>query len=167
VQPFSRATLSGKPEKGVRRMTYRVFVYGTLKKGLHNHDLLHDSEFFGGAVTVPTYSMISVGFPVIMADENGKQVSGEIYTADDETLARLDGLEREGSSYDRKLIDVMLRLANGERLSGKAFIYVGREDRFAKAFDRGPPYSKLNERGELDWQMAPLPAFDDDEQDGC
>jgi gamma-glutamylcyclotransferase (GGCT)/AIG2-like uncharacterized protein YtfP len=42
-------------------MTHRVFVYGTLKKGLHNHYLLQDSEFFGGAVTVPTYSMISVG----------------------------------------------------------------------------------------------------------
>jgi gamma-glutamylcyclotransferase (GGCT)/AIG2-like uncharacterized protein YtfP len=147
-------------------MTHRVFVYGTLKKGFHNAYLLQDSEFFGDAVTVPTYSMISVGFPIIMADENGKQVSGEIYTVDDGTLARLDGLEREGSSYDRKLIDVTLPLANGERLPSKAFIYVGREDRFAKAFDREPPYSKLNERGELDWQMAPLPAFDDEEQDG-
>ena len=133
-------------------MTHRVFVYGTLKKGFHNAYLLQDSEFFGDAVTVPTYSMISVGFPIIMADENGKQVSGEIYTVDDETLARLDQLEKEGSAYDRKLIDVTSPLAGGERPPGKAFIYVGREDRFGEAFARGPLYEIVNERGELDWK---------------
>jgi gamma-glutamylcyclotransferase (GGCT)/AIG2-like uncharacterized protein YtfP len=146
-------------------MPHQVFVYGTLKKGFHNAYLLRDSEFFGEAVTVPTYRMICISFPVIMAEECGKQVSGEIYTVDDETLARLDGLEREGSSYDRKLIDVTLLLANDERLPNKAFIYVGREDRFAKAFDREPPYSKLNERGELTWQPRAMPAHVDGEQD--
>lgn len=96
---------------------------------------------------------------VLSLDERSKQVSGEIYTVDDETLGRLDELEREGSSCDRKLIDVTQLLANGERLPGKAFIYVGRKDRFASPFDREPPYSKLNERGELTWRMAPLPAL--------
>jgi gamma-glutamylcyclotransferase (GGCT)/AIG2-like uncharacterized protein YtfP len=68
-----------------------------------------------GAATVPTYNMIENGFPVIMPDPEGKPITGEIYTVDDETLARLDRLEREGSSYDRKLIDVTLPLASGER----------------------------------------------------
>jgi gamma-glutamylcyclotransferase (GGCT)/AIG2-like uncharacterized protein YtfP len=71
-----------------------------------------------------------------------------------QTLARLDRLEREGSSYDRKLIDVTLPLASGERLPTKAFIYVGREDRFGKAFARGPLYGTVNERGELDWKVG-------------
>jgi gamma-glutamylcyclotransferase (GGCT)/AIG2-like uncharacterized protein YtfP len=95
--------------------------------------LLKGCEFFGGGATVPTYKMIENGFPVIMPDPEGKPLAGEIYTLDDETLARLDQLEREGSSYDRKLIDVTLALASGERLPTKAFIYVGREDRFGKA----------------------------------
>src|SRR5258705_8894638 len=33
----------------MRRMTHRVFVYGTLKSGLWNHYLLKGCEFFGGA----------------------------------------------------------------------------------------------------------------------
>ena len=138
----------------MRSMTHRVFVYGTLKSGFWNHCLLKGCEFFGGAATVPTYKMIENGFPVIMPDPEGKPLAGEIYTVDDETLARLDQLEREGSSYDRKLIDVTLPLASGERLPIKAFIYVGREDRFGKAFARGPLYETVNERGELDWKVG-------------
>jgi gamma-glutamylcyclotransferase (GGCT)/AIG2-like uncharacterized protein YtfP len=130
-------------------MTHRVFVYGTLKSGFSNHYLLEGCEFFGSAATAPTYKMIENGFPVIMPDPEGKPLAGEIYTVDDETLARLDRLEREGSSYDRKLIDV---LAGGERLPTKAFIYVGREDRFGKAFARGALYETVNQRGELDWK---------------
>ncbi len=135
-------------------MTHRVFVYGTLKSGFWNHNLLRGCECLGGAATVPTYKMIENGFPVVMPDPEGKPLAGEIYTVDDETLARLDQLEREGRSYDRKLIDVTLRLASGERLATKAFIYVGREDRFGKAFASGPFYQTVNERGELDWKAG-------------
>ena len=140
-------------------MAHRVFVYGTLKSGFWNHYLLEGCEFFGRAATVPTYKMIENkmienSFPVIMPDPEGKPVIGEIYTVDDETLARLDQLEREGSSYDRKLIDVTLPLASGERLPTKAFIYIGREDRFGKALARGPLYETVNERGELDWKAG-------------
>lgn len=136
-------------------MTHRVFVYGTLKSGYWNHHLLKGCEFFGGASTVPTYKMVENGFPVIMLDPLGKPVAGEIYTVDDETLGQLDQLEREGRSYDRKLIDVISLLASGEHLPTKAFIYVGREDRFGEAFARGPLYGTVNERGELDWKGAP------------
>jgi hypothetical protein len=41
-----------------------------------------------------------------------------------------------------------------ERLPTKAFIYIGREDRFGKAFARGPLYETVNERGELDWKAG-------------
>jgi gamma-glutamylcyclotransferase (GGCT)/AIG2-like uncharacterized protein YtfP len=135
-------------------MTHSVFVYGTLKSGFSNHYLLKGCKFFGAAVTVPTYKMIENGFPVIMPDPEGKPLAGEIYTVDDETLARLDQLEREGSSYDRKLIDVNLRLASGERAPTKAFIYIGREDRFGKAFAHGPLLETVNERGELYWKAG-------------
>ena len=135
-------------------MTHRVFVYGTLKSGFWNHYLLDGCEFAGDAVTVPTYKMIENGFPVIRPDPNGKPLAGEIYDVDDETLARLDQLEREGSSYDRKLIDVNF-LASGKRLSIKAFIYVGRDDRFGEAFARCPLYETVNERGELEWAAGP------------
>jgi gamma-glutamylcyclotransferase (GGCT)/AIG2-like uncharacterized protein YtfP len=133
-------------------LTVRVFVYGTLKSGFWNHHLLEGCEFIGGAATVPTYKMIESSFPVIMPDPEGKPLAGEVYAVDDETLARLDQLEREGSSYDRKLIDVTLLLDSGGRLPTQAFIYVGREDRFGEAFARGPLYQTVNERGQLDWK---------------
>jgi gamma-glutamylcyclotransferase (GGCT)/AIG2-like uncharacterized protein YtfP len=92
-------------------MTHRVFVYGTLKKGFWNNPLLKGCEFFGSAVTVPTYSMISVShavitmFPVIRPSENGKPVAGEIYTVDDEVLERLDRLEGvHKGMYSRELM---------------------------------------------------------------
>jgi gamma-glutamylcyclotransferase (GGCT)/AIG2-like uncharacterized protein YtfP len=135
-------------------MTHRVFVYGTLKRGYPNNPLLEGSEFLGEAVTVPTYKMVRTSFPVIMPDPSGKPVSGEIFTVDDATLARLDQLEREGRSYDRVMIDATLPLSNGERLPTRAFIYVGREDRFGEIFARGPLYEQANERGELDWRGA-------------
>jgi gamma-glutamylaminecyclotransferase len=140
-------------------MTHRVFVYGTLKKGFWNNPLLKGCEFFGSAVTVPTYSMISVShavitmFPVIRPSENGKPVAGEIYTVDDEVLERLDRLEGvHKGMYSRELIDVTLPLANGERLRSKAFIYVAGPDGWQEHFDRLPPYGRLNARGELDWR---------------
>jgi gamma-glutamylcyclotransferase (GGCT)/AIG2-like uncharacterized protein YtfP len=143
-----------RDRKEMRSMTHRVFVYGTLKSGFRNHYLLGGCEFFGDAATVPTYRMIEKGFPVIMPDPEGKPLAGELYTVDEETLARLDQLEREGSSYDRVLIDVTLSLTSGEHLPTNAFIYVGREDRFGKAFARGPLYETVNERGELDWKVG-------------
>jgi gamma-glutamylcyclotransferase (GGCT)/AIG2-like uncharacterized protein YtfP len=116
---------------------------------LWNHYLLKDCEFVGAAATVPTYKMIEKGFPMIMPDPEGKPIAGEIHTIDDQTLARLDQRKREGSSYDRKLIDITLPLACGAPLPTNAFIYVGREDRFGKAFARGPLYRTVNVRGEL------------------
>jgi gamma-glutamylcyclotransferase (GGCT)/AIG2-like uncharacterized protein YtfP len=147
-------------------MTHRVFVYGTLKRGFCNHRLLEGCEFFGSAATVPTFKMIETGFPVIMPDPDGKPVSGEVYTVDDQTLERLDRQEREGLSYDRELIDVTLPLAGGVRLPSKAFIYVGREDRFGTAFARGPLYDAVNDRGELDWKSVPLQGLKSGDDDG-
>jgi gamma-glutamylcyclotransferase (GGCT)/AIG2-like uncharacterized protein YtfP len=133
-------------------MTNQVFVYGTLKSGQSNHHLLKGCKPLGVAATVPTYRMIAKAFPVIMPDRDGKPLAGEAYIVDDATLARLDQLEREGSSYDRKLIDIVLLPAGGKQLPVKAHIYVGRQDRFGSAFARGPFYETVNERGELDWK---------------
>jgi len=140
--------------RGVRSVTHSVFVYGTLKRGFRNHYYLEGCAFFGAAATVPTYKMIENGFPVVMPDPEGKPLAGEIFTVDDATLARLDQLEREGRSYDRKLIDVTVQLATGERVPTEAFIYVGRHDRFGETFARGPLYETVNERDELHWKAG-------------
>jgi gamma-glutamylcyclotransferase (GGCT)/AIG2-like uncharacterized protein YtfP len=80
--------------------------------------------------------MAGTSFPVILPDATGKPVAGEIYAVDNATLARLDQLEAEGRSYDRVVIAATATLSNGEHSTTRAFIYVGREDRFAKMFAR-------------------------------
>ena len=143
-------------------MTHRLFVYGTLKRRYSNSSLLDSSEFLGQAVTVltykavahPAYSTVGTSFPVIMHDASGKQVAGEIYIVDDGTLERLDQLEREGRSYDRVMIEATFALPNEGQLPTRAFIYVGREDRFGDMFARGPLYEEVNDRGELDWRAC-------------
>jgi gamma-glutamylcyclotransferase (GGCT)/AIG2-like uncharacterized protein YtfP len=98
----------------------KVFVYGTLKKGYHNHYLLDGCEYLGNS-ELDGYGLYYSGnskysFPVadIMINHS---VSGEIYLVDDEVMKQLDRLESNGTMYHRKY----LTLANGQ----KAHVYIG------------------------------------------
>ena len=47
-------------------MSYRVAVYGTLKKGGHNHRLLNESKYLGKDTTEAKYNFYSLGgFPAV------------------------------------------------------------------------------------------------------
>jgi len=52
----------------------RVFVYGTLKRGLPNHPLLQGSRFLGPAITTERYRMIASEFPVLLSYGSGLAV---------------------------------------------------------------------------------------------
>jgi gamma-glutamylaminecyclotransferase len=101
----------------------KVFVYGTLKAGYGNHQLLADSISIGDASTVARWAMIDSGFPVVLPGDDG-QVVGEVYDIDKITLQRLDRLESNGHMYQREVVDVAL--ANGEVI--QAWMYVGVPD---------------------------------------
>ena len=92
-----------------------VFVYGSLKQGYHNHEVIsfdfdtHTKnkgyDYLGKAKTVDKFAMYDMGsFPAISFDENGKQVSGELYAVDDATFDLLDTLEGYPEHYNRKLV---------------------------------------------------------------
>lgn len=92
-------------------MTHKLFVYGSLKEGFGNHDLLESSNFLGSYHTeYPHYRMMSLGgFPgVIELDDCGQHhyILGELYEVDDITLARIDMLEGNGHFYTRKLVEL-------------------------------------------------------------
>jgi gamma-glutamylcyclotransferase (GGCT)/AIG2-like uncharacterized protein YtfP len=130
-------------------MTHRVFVYGTLKRGYSNHGLLVGARFMGETATRQRFRMISGGFPVILDKRNGWPVHGEIYHVNDETLARLDELERVGRSYDRKIADI----SENDR-DVKAYIYVGRPERWKHSDMQ--PWHQMNSNGELHWKQPAL-----------
>lgn len=88
---------------------HRVFVYGSLKRGRYNNDLLRESHFIGERTTQDeTWIMRSLGgFPGVVKKYHGgmsASICGELYEVDDNTLARLDRLEGNGNFYNRELV---------------------------------------------------------------
>jgi gamma-glutamylcyclotransferase (GGCT)/AIG2-like uncharacterized protein YtfP len=139
-------------ETDVTPMTHRVFVYGTLKRGFANNHYLQEAKFIGPSVTVPRYRMllsaVPIFFPVLLPDPDGRQVAGEVYHVDDETLAALDGLERIATgAYTREVIEVSTE--GGEGDVEPACIYIGGA-RWAQS--GCPVYCRTNAAGALDWQ---------------
>ena len=94
---------------------HRVFVYGTLKRGLHNHVLLERARasFVGSARTTRTsFAMLlaDAGYPyVVKTTTNARAIDGEVYAVDDDTLERLDALEEIATGmYSRESVEVTM-----------------------------------------------------------
>jgi len=95
----------------------RVFVYGSLMRGFHNHRLLADATFVGENRTVPGFAMWSMGaYPAVTRNPGGTAVPGEVYEVDAETLTALDQLEGHPVHYRRESV----RLADGT----EAWVYL-------------------------------------------
>lgn len=96
----------------------KVFVYGSLKEGFHNHCVIKDS---GGKLLAKDYrldgfSMFSLrAFPAIVPN-HVDSVYGEIYEVDD--LEYTDYLEGYPHFYDRKEVETEF---------GKAWVYFHHE----------------------------------------
>jgi len=73
----------------------RVFVYGSLLSGLHNHrHFLGAAKSVGPARTSRGWALYSCGsFPAMARDEDAEHVVGELYDVTESELARLDQLE--------------------------------------------------------------------------
>lgn len=72
----------------------KVFVYGSLLKGMGNNPLLKDSKLLGEA-KITGFTMLDLGwFPGIIHDEKAViPIKGEVYDVDEITLHYLDRLE--------------------------------------------------------------------------
>ena len=104
--------------------THTVFVYGTLKKGFGNHQLLEDAEYVGKAETVSNnYTMYSLGgFPGVR-EGGSTRINGEVYKVNDDELSRLHRLEGHPVFY--KAVNKQVRLT--ERITNnqtEAYIYI-------------------------------------------
>jgi len=84
----------------------RVFVYGSLLRGLGNHRLLERARFVGVARTPARFTMHDLGaFPAI-ANDGHTAIVGEVYAVDGPTLERLDRLEGHPTHYRREPIEL-------------------------------------------------------------
>jgi len=88
-----------------------VFVYGTLRAGEINHDVIlrHGGQWVGPATTEPAYVLFDLGpFPA-MVEGGATPVGGDVYSVTAEGLRGLDLLEGHPTFYRRQAI----RLADG------------------------------------------------------
>lgn len=84
-------------------MSETVFVYGTLKKGGHNHYLLSDCIPLGEGVTSTSMTLLDLGaFPGVDISRETSQIQGEVYKVS--SLKDLDRLEGYPRFYNRKLV---------------------------------------------------------------
>src|SRR5262245_14117457 len=72
-----------------------LFVYGTLKRGCHNHRLLLHSQYIGEAQLAPNFVLRGEGIPFLCPVEpgTGLWVEGEVYEVTPCQLHRLDSFE--------------------------------------------------------------------------
>src|SRR5687768_10731375 len=83
-----------------------LFVYGTLKRGCHNHRLLRNSRYIGEAKLAPNYVLLGEGIPFLCPVEpgTGLLVEGEIYEVTPCQLHRLDSFEGHPHHYRREFV---------------------------------------------------------------
>lgn len=85
----------------------RVFVYGTLKNGRTNHGAVSGSKPLGRATIKGSFRFVSLGwFPGIVENEQclEREIGGEVYEIDHDTLATLDMIEGHPSFYERRKV---------------------------------------------------------------
>ncbi len=95
---------------------YKVFVYGTLKKGFHNHHLLEGHE---GKDAIALGIELYEGPGIPFAKEGDGKIMGELYEVDCNSLEKLDQLEGHPFFYCRKL-----KAIECEGKKQKAYIYI-------------------------------------------
>lgn len=85
-----------------------LFVYGSLKRGFRHHDLLLGARFRCEVETAAGYQLVLLGEYPALAEGGDGAVTGELYSIENELLARLDRFE--GPEYERREV----RLATGD-----------------------------------------------------
>lgn len=93
-----------------KMLTFKLFVYGTLKEGFTNHHYLKEATFLGKGQTRLRYPMIlkHPAFPyLINKPKEGLHVHGELYEVNYQTLLAIDKLEGTPEHYTRREIEIV------------------------------------------------------------
>jgi gamma-glutamylcyclotransferase (GGCT)/AIG2-like uncharacterized protein YtfP len=98
----------------------KLFVYGTLKRGLCRNRHLEGQIFLSLARTAPKYRMFNCGeYPGLVPSLDGLAIEGELWEISDECVRRLDVVEGAPDEYQRGAIE----LASPHELGAIAYFY--------------------------------------------
>lgn len=104
--------------------TVLVFVYGSLKRGFENEDLLYTAKSLGKAKTVKKYPLVvkkNKHYPYLIKKEGvGNFVEGELYRIKKDELKTLDKFE--GKEFSRDKIKIIKKTPNRKRFLEKATV---------------------------------------------
>jgi gamma-glutamylcyclotransferase (GGCT)/AIG2-like uncharacterized protein YtfP len=99
--------------------TFRLLVYGTLKRGGTYHPYLTAQRFVREAYTVPGFSLLDLGpYPALVRRSDGGAVHGELFEVEATLRPVLDRLEGAPTYYRLERVEV-----DGEDASVFAYVY--------------------------------------------
>lgn len=99
---MSDVQIQGVNSQTRRNSLQKVFVYGTLKKGFHNHENYLKSCRELGRATISGIMFHLGGFPAINLAERFTPIQGEVYECGWDEILNMDRLEGVGTGfYDR------------------------------------------------------------------
>ena len=111
-------------------MNYKLFVYGTLRRGFRNHDLLRDSTHLGDGFTFDKMRLMvhrGHGIPFTWKDEAGKPLRGELYEISENYLLSIHIME-VSAGYEATWLSVILD--SGEKTRAIVYLYPPQESVF-------------------------------------
>lgn len=84
-----------------------VAVYGSLKRGKHNHSVLGDCyRYYGTGTTAPEYTMYDYGsFPGV-TEGGSTPITVELFRVSEDVFKDLDALEGYPEFYNRKVVEI-------------------------------------------------------------
>ncbi|CAK9819518.1 Putative gamma-glutamylcyclotransferase CG2811 [Anthophora quadrimaculata] len=142
---------------------HRVFVYGTLKRGEPNHNLIQDvangyAKFLGIGRTSVQYPLIiatKYNIPFLLKKPGiGHHVFGEVYDVDTKMLKKLDELEEHPGFYERSQDNVLFaseakaKLSeNFEEVSTLIKVWIYFLPKFRASLLERPMYSSYSNEG--------------------
>lgn len=103
-----------------------LFVYGSLKQGFPLHGIIEGREFVGTYKTGPEFKLINLcAFPAMVPANPGREITGEVYIVDNDTLHYLDVVEGvHRGLYSRLLVTVHDQLK--DKIKAWAYIAVNK-----------------------------------------
>lgn len=105
-----------------------IAVYGSLRKGMSNHDYLAGSQF-KGVETVFGFEMFSLGnYPYVIRGDS--KATFEIYEVNDRTYRAIKSMEL-GANYEESQIETEFGIAKMYQMDSEQHGWYGRRSRYS------------------------------------